>query len=130
MLEAQKPEPLQQQAAPHALEYFWHSAAGASAPAAVGSSGGAGPAGAGGKDAHGTAAAAVIQVGWVGGGGGGDGFALLHKPSIQACLPCCAPTLQSRYKSDFMELNRLGRGGFGLVVAATNRQVAMSRAQA
>jgi hypothetical protein len=30
----------------------------------------------------------------------------------------------SRYRSDFQEINRLGQGGFGVVVAAVNRQVA------
>jgi hypothetical protein len=30
----------------------------------------------------------------------------------------------SRYRSDFQEMNRLGQGGFGVVVAAVNRQVA------
>jgi hypothetical protein len=31
------------------------------------------------------------------------------------------PSTVSRYRSDFNEANRLGQGGFGVVVAAVNR---------
>lgn len=39
-----------------------------------------------------------------------------------------AAVVHSRYRSDFQELHPLGRGGFGVVVAAINRYAALSYA--
>lgn len=52
----------------------------------------------------------------------GPRAAALGQPSLQ---PQPLATAVSRYRSDFQELNRLGQGGFGVVVAAVNRWVGL-----
>jgi hypothetical protein len=44
-----------------------------------------------------------------------------QQPQQQPPAPPTPPALASRYRSDFQELHKLGRGGFGVVVAAINR---------
>lgn len=54
-----------------------------------------------------------------GSGAAGAAAHLGQQPQFAA-----AAAAVSRYRSDFQEMNRLGQGGFGVVVAAVNRQVA------
>lgn len=41
--------------------------------------------------------------------------------ATDAAQPTAQAAVNSRYRSDFQELQALGRGGFGIVVAAINR---------
>ncbi|KAI8469455.1 MAG: hypothetical protein J3K34DRAFT_459347 [Monoraphidium minutum] len=94
--EAARPEPLPCPPPAQALRRFWDRAAlGAAAPVAAAAAPPAPPA----QAAAAGAAAAPPQ------------------------LPvAAAAAMASRYRSDFQELHRLGRGGFGVVVAAINRR--------
>lgn len=49
------------------------------------------------------------------------GLSELPGSSAAQLLSGAPPAAVSRYRSDFKEENRLGQGGFGVVVAAVNR---------
>ena len=52
---------------------------------------------------------------------GALGGASAAAAAAAAAVVAAASLMPSRYRSDFQELARLGRGGFGVVVAAINR---------
>jgi hypothetical protein len=56
-----------------------------------------------------------------GAAGGAAGAAAGLTAPAAAATAAAGQVALSRYRSDFQELNPLGRGGFGVVVAAINR---------
>ncbi|KAF8070961.1 GCN2 [Scenedesmus sp. PABB004] len=107
------PEVLPKPAGDELLQLFWARGAQAGASAAA-------PAAAPGEQAAAAARAGAAPAQSPAGAGGGAG----------ATPAAAAATALSRYASDFQELQRLGRGGFGVVVAATNRRGARRAARA
>jgi hypothetical protein len=101
---ARSRSPLPPSVDPALLRSFWHPAAASSGSPGDASS----------LELQGSGSLAAGRGGAEGAAGAG-GAAVARPPA-----PALAPGGVSRYRSDFREEQRLGKGGFGLVVSATN----------